>query len=75
MGSVKPGREQRGKERRHLRQMTLLGARGLCTSRRHEGMSLVLLNGTRSKSMAPHSSTLAWNIPGTGEPGGLPSMG
>ena len=27
------------------------------------------------KSMAPHSSTLAWKIPGTGEPGGLPSMG
>ena len=27
------------------------------------------------KEMAPHSSTLAWRIPGTGEPGGLPSMG
>ena len=26
------------------------------------------------KAMAPHSSTLAWRIPGTGEPGGLPSM-
>ena len=25
--------------------------------------------------MAPHSSTLAWRIPGTGEPGGLLSMG
>ena len=25
--------------------------------------------------MAPHSSTLAWRIPGTGEPGGLPSLG
>ena len=25
--------------------------------------------------MAPHSSALAWRIPGTGEPGGLPSMG
>ena len=25
--------------------------------------------------MAPHSSTLAWKIPGTGEPGGLQSMG
>ena len=23
----------------------------------------------------PHSSTLAWRMPGTGEPGGLPSMG
>ena len=25
--------------------------------------------------MAAHSSTLAWKIPGTGEPGGLPSRG
>ena len=25
--------------------------------------------------MAPHSSILAWRIPGTGEPGGLLSMG
>ena len=25
--------------------------------------------------MATHCSTLAWRIPGTGEPGGLPSMG
>ena len=25
--------------------------------------------------MAIHSSVLAWWIPGTGEPGGLPSMG
>ena len=27
------------------------------------------------KAMAPHSRTLAWRIPGTGEPGGLPSTG
>ena len=27
------------------------------------------------KAMAPHSSTPAWRIPGTGEPGGLPSRG
>ena len=25
--------------------------------------------------MATHSSVLAWRIPGTGGPGGLPSMG
>ena len=25
--------------------------------------------------MATHSSVLAWRVPGTGEPGGLPSMG
>ena len=27
------------------------------------------------KEMATHSSVLVWKIPGTGEPGGLPSMG
>ena len=27
------------------------------------------------KEMAPHSSVLAWRIPGMGEPGGLLSMG
>ena len=27
------------------------------------------------KEMAAHSSTLAWEIPWTEEPGGLPSMG
>ena len=27
------------------------------------------------KEMAPHSSVLAWRIPGMGEPGGLPPLG
>ena len=27
------------------------------------------------KEMATHSSVLAWRVPGTVEPGGLPSMG
>ena len=27
------------------------------------------------KEMATHSRVLAWRIPGTGEPGGLPSLG
>ena len=30
---------------------------------------------TEEKEMATHSSVLAWGIPGTGEPGGLPSVG
>ena len=30
---------------------------------------------TLEKEMATHSSVLAWRIPGTGEHGGLPSMG
>ena len=29
----------------------------------------------RGGGMATHSSVLAWRIPGTGQPGGLPSMG
>ena len=30
---------------------------------------------TLEQEMTIHSSTLAWRIPGTAEPGGLPSMG
>ena len=30
---------------------------------------------TLDKEMVTHSSVLAWRIPGTEEPGGLPSMG
>ena len=30
---------------------------------------------TLEKEMATHSSVLAWRIPGTGEPGGMQSMG
>ena len=33
------------------------------------------LAGVSEKAMAPHSSTLAWKIPWTEEPGGLQSMG
>ena len=32
-------------------------------------------NHALEKEMATHSSVLAWRIPGTGEPGGLLSMG
>ena len=44
---------------------------------RHDWMtSLSLFNfHALEKEMATHSSVLAWRIPGTGEPGGLPSMG
>ena len=34
-----------------------------------------LLRARMEKEMATHSSILAWRIPGTGKPGGLPSMG
>ena len=35
----------------------------------------LFLCSSLEKAMAPHSSTLAWKIPWTREPGGLPSMG
>ena len=34
-----------------------------------------IINACSREAMAPHSSVLTWRIPGTGEPGGLPSMG
>ena len=36
---------------------------------------IVMLRGVWKKEMATHSSILAWRIPGTEEPGGLPSVG
>ena len=42
------------------------------------GKTLVLSLGWEDpleEEMATHSSVLAWRIPGTGEPGGLLSMG
>ena len=33
------------------------------------------VNWFLEKAMATHSIVLAWRIPGTGEPRGLPSMG
>ena len=36
---------------------------------------LSLLRLWKEKAMAPHSSTLAWKIPWTEEPGRLQSMG
>ena len=35
----------------------------------------LLFNKLSRFAMEPHSSTLAWKIPWTGEPGGLPSLG
>ena len=38
----------------------------------HHDLNLIL---NAEKAVATHSSVLAWRIPGTGEPGRLPSMG
>ena len=56
-----------------------------CSARHIEGqrsegrgspIALSFLGGYgREKEMATHSSVLVWRIPGTREPGGLPSMG
>ena len=44
------------------------------TERLHFHFSLFTFHALE-KEMATHSSVLAWRIPGTGEPGGLLSMG
>ena len=42
----------------------------------HSGcINLHSTNSAMEKEMATHSSVLAWRIPGTEEPGGLPSLG
>ena len=49
---------------------------GVAKSRtRLSGFTFTFHFPTLEKEMATHSSVLAWRIPGTGEPGGLPSMG
>ena len=42
---------------------------------RLSGFTFTLHFHALEKEMANHSSVLAWRIPGTGEPGGLSSMG
>ena len=49
---------------------------GVATSRtRLSDFSFTFHFHALEKEMATHSSVLAWRIPGTGEPGGLPSIG
>ena len=45
------------------------------TERLHFHFSLSFHSHVLEMEMATHSSILAWRIPGTGEPGGLLSMG
>ena len=40
-----------------------------------DSVSIPRSEGPLEKRMAPHSSILAWKIPGREEPGGLQSMG
>ena len=49
---------------------------GVAKSRtRLSNFTLTLHFHALDKEMATHSSVLAWGIAGTGEPGGLPSLG
>ena len=67
---------------KNIQDWFLLGLTGLI-SLQSKGLSRVFSNITVQKhqlftiqpSLATHSSVLAWRIPGTREPGGLPSMG
>ena len=52
---------------------TVHGATKSCT--RLNDFTLTFHFHALEKEMATHSSVLAWRIPGTGEPGGLLSMG
>ena len=42
---------------------------------RRGGVESTVVDVSGRKEMATHSSVLAWRNPGTGEPGGLPSLG
>ena len=47
----------------------------VCSSELALDLNRISVQAEMEKEMATHSSVLAWRIPGTGEPGGLPSMG
>ena len=48
---------------------------GVAKSQTLSNFTFTLYFQALEKEMATHSSVLAWRIPGTGEPGGLPSKG
>ena len=52
-----------------------LQSMGLQSQTRLNDFTFIFHFHALEKKMATHSSVLAWRIPGTGEPGGLPSMG
>ena len=61
----------------HYRIRPILAAvHGVSKSRaRLSNFTLTFHFHALEKEMATHSSVLAWRIPGTSEPGGLPSIG
>ena len=59
--------------RKHKLKSRLLGEISITSGPSH--YTLTFHFHALEKEMATHSSVLAWRIPGTGEPGGLLSMG
>ena len=60
----------------HGRRSLVAVVHGVARSQtRLSGFTFTLHFHALEKGMAPHCSVLAWRIPGTGEPGGLQSMG
>ena len=58
-----------------LRRLFDEGHSDWCEVISHCGFDLHFSSNEKEKAMAPHSSTLAWKIPWTEEPGRLQSMG
>ena len=57
-------------------KIPLMQVHGVAKSRtRLSDFTFTFHSQALEKEMATHSSVLAWRIPGTGEPGGLPSVG
>ena len=52
-----------------------LQSMGLLRVERNSDFTFTFNFPALEKEMATHSSVRAWRIPGTGEPGGLPSLG
>ena len=59
----------------HICPFTSISAATILVNPGHYLTFGLLLTSSSEKTMAPHSSTLAWKIPQMEEPGGLPSMG
>ena len=78
--SISPSGEYSGLISFRIDWFDLLAVQGTLKSllQHHGSKALILWCSTffmLEKEMATHSSVLAWRIPGTGEPGGLPSVG
>ena len=74
--SISPSNEYSGLISFRIDWLDLLAVQGTLKSLlQHHSSKASIFWHALEKKMATHSSVLAWRIPGTGEPGGLPSMG